>query len=75
MEVMRWDAIFGEERQKKHSVGPGLCLLGGRRWWVEKREYDWSVEEGCRRFLVEGKGDGVEFGGIVGGILGSRVNA
>ena len=30
MEVMRWVARSGEERQKKHSVGPGLGLLGAR---------------------------------------------
>ena len=33
MEVMKCGARFGEERQKKHSAGPGLgplALLGGR---------------------------------------------
>jgi len=88
MEVMRWVARLGFERQKKHESGPGGGSFVRPRLWgrpplllccVEaKREKAsaWEVMEvaGAERFLLSAKGEAVVPGGIVTGALSEGVS-
>ena len=80
MEVIRWVARFGFERQKKHESGPGggsflrprlwgrpllLCCVEAKR----EKASAWEVVEaaGADRFLLKVKGEAVVPGGYCDG--------